>query len=176
MNSQLPWLFTPEGHQRLVPILTVIWGWTAATHTTKVMTDGQGKPHQWGQLSFLTFICVSTMHRGCPYTVNSPVYSNWKNYICCGWIMFYIKAQSVRQEPGLPPTHISCDINTCDSPFSCSYKKPSDISYKIYSETYLSSEKNVVQCLIPIAFFFFFFKSNTLSQSNAFCTKLFTHS
>lgn len=92
------------------------------------------------------------MHRGCPHTVNSPEYSDWKIYICCRWIMFYIKAQSVKGEPGLPPTYVSCDINICDSPFSCSHKKPSDISYKAYLETYLSSEKNAIPCLLPIFF------------------------
>lgn len=91
-----------------------------------------------GQLSFLTFICVSTMHKGYPHTVNSPLYSDWKN---CRWIMFYIKVQSVRREPGSPPTHVSYDINICDSLFSCSCKKSSNISYKTNPETCLQKKK-----------------------------------
>jgi len=83
INSQLPWLLAPEGQQRLVPTPTVIWGWRAATHTPKVMTDGQGKPHQrvegFQQSALLSYISVSTVHRGCPHTANSPVCSDWKN-------------------------------------------------------------------------------------------------
>lgn len=116
-----------------------------------------------GQLSFLTFICVSTMHKGYPHTVNSPLYSDWKN---CRWIMFYIKVQSVRREPGSPPTHVSYDINICDSLFSCSCKKSSNISYKTNPETCLQKKK-ITACLLLIVFFF----NQALSQSNAFCPK-----